>query len=172
MAKPTPKMSPSNPAEAALLLRDLPTAVAAAILQAVPGHAETEQAIGTKMRSDQIRALGMYLKAIHAQRLTAQLAQRTLETYDRYAQLQQAMLDQPRDARLQADLESFATRVKRAEGESLIALDVAATDSLQTIALEPLNPPVPARPRKMITQKPGFFGQLFGGTEITTWEEG
>lgn len=166
------KMSLSKPAPAAVTVRNASVEALAAHLLAVADDPEVVEAYGQQMRLALAREVATLIVEQYAEQIINQLSLGTLERYDTYLQRRLALLDQPRDERVQADLEAFDEDLKHGQKVTLMALRNTGVNHIELIVAEPLRQPAKKHKKTTITEEPPAHFKLFGArTKTTTIEE-
>lgn len=126
-----------------------------------------EQAITDKLRIDLAMQVGVAVKMEQAEQLAQTITLRTVQRFDEFIAFERTIRAQKRHADDQADLEVFCHAVRQSQANTLFAIRQAGLNRIETIILNPLDPPAEAQEEVIIEQKPGLLGRLFGGQQVT-----
>jgi hypothetical protein len=126
-----------------------------------------EQAISEQLRENLIRQMGIAIKTDHAERLTTDQDQRTLQHYDNYLASEEALLAQERSQGRQAELEAFSDTIRQLDQRSLVAIRQGAVDNIESIAVQPFDTSPRETEEVIIEHTPGLLGRIFGGQQVT-----
>lgn len=140
---------------------------AQALLQQGRTPNRAEAAITDQLRTDLAMQVGVAVKMEHAEQLAQTITLRTVQRFDEFLTFERTIRDQKRHADDQADLEVFCHAVRQSQANTLLAIRQAGLNRIETIVLNPLDPPAEVKEEVIIEQKPGLLGRLFGGQQVT-----
>jgi hypothetical protein len=129
---------------------------------------EIAQAIGQQVYRNRLRQTAIAAQAEQAERLANAVTLRTVEHYDAYLRAELALRDQPRDRRVQAEVEAFALQLRSQQANSLAAIRNATLDAIETTAAEAVYAPPPSDREIVITEEPSGLAKFFGARTRTT----